>query len=83
MKLINNKYLNIFLDEESLSDKFFTAEYYIRTNKNKGDLLKASYELAIGQSIGNPHLRSNYESDSLIQNHSCKILHKVSELENK
>ena len=84
MKLSNNNFLDIFIDEKDLvRDKYIIATYFIETNLNKGDLLKATYELAVGQSIGNPHFRSNYETNELIERHSCKILHKASFLEGK
>lgn len=35
----------------------------------------AAWQLAIGQSVGNPNVRNEWETDELFANHSCKILH--------
>lgn len=37
-------------------------------------LKQAAWELAIGQSVGNPHCRSVWETDELFENYSCKII---------
>ena len=62
-------------------EDYFIATYSIKTVNS--DLLKASWELAVGQSVGNPHQRSQWESDELFEKHSCKILHSQNELKNK
>lgn len=64
--------VNIFrelLQEEK--DKYFVVTYFLR---GKTSLMEASWNLAIGQSIGNPNNRSVWETDEMFQNHSCLIL---------
>ena len=53
---------------------YFVATYFIKTNNN-GDLRKASWELAIGQSVGNPNVRNAWETDELFEQSSCVVLH--------
>ena len=54
------------------------ATYYLESKTN---LEKAAWELAIGQSVGNPNVRNEWESDDLFINHSCKIIHNREELQ--
>lgn len=61
--------------------KYFVATYFIKTN-NGGDLRKAAWELAIGQSVGNPNVRNAWETDELFEQSSCVVLHDESELNN-
>lgn len=56
-----------FIDDE----KYFTATYYMQSKKSLRD---AAWNLAIGQSVGNPNVRSERETDELFENHSCVIL---------
>tara|TARA_B100001057_G_scaffold119821_1_gene118500 strand:+ start:3044 stop:4231 length:1188 start_codon:yes stop_codon:yes gene_type:complete len=83
LKLNKNNFLDIFSTNLKSYEDYFIATYEIKTNPQKGDVLQASYELAIGQSIGNPYSRSIHEESSLITNNSCIILHDPNELENK
>lgn len=39
--------------------------------------------VALGQSIGNPHMRNSFENSALIENYSCKILHTQKSLATK
>jgi ribulose-bisphosphate carboxylase large chain len=43
-------------------------------------LKQAAWELAIGQSVGNPHSRSVWETDDLFETYSCKIIGSEEEL---
>ena len=63
------------------NNDYVIATYDIKTKD--ADLKKASWELAIGQSVGNPHERSQWETDELFEKHSCIILHEQKELEGK
>jgi ribulose-bisphosphate carboxylase large chain len=58
--------------------KYFFATYELESDKSLKD---AAWELAIGQSVGNPHVRNKWETDDLFENHSCKILGDPEELE--
>jgi ribulose-bisphosphate carboxylase large chain len=68
--------INIF--NKTLQKDYFTVKYYL---KSKTTLREAAWNLAIGQSIGNPNNRSVWETDDMFLNHSCFILHDESELE--
>ena len=59
------------------NNDYVIATYDIKTKD--ADLKKASWELAIGQSVGNPHERSQWETDELFEKHSCIILHEQKE----
>ena len=58
-------------------EKYFIVKYRL---KSKTDLREAAWDLAIGQSVGNPNMRSVWETDELFENHSCIILHDENEL---
>jgi ribulose-bisphosphate carboxylase large chain len=62
------------------NSKYFIAIYDLKSTQ---DLKSAAWELAVGQSVGNPHVRNRWETDDLFENHSCKILEDPEELEKK
>jgi ribulose-bisphosphate carboxylase large chain len=70
---------NIFTSELDY-EKYYIAKYKI---KSKTNLKDAAWNLAIGQSVGNPNVRNEWETEELFQNHSCLILHSESELSEK
>lgn len=51
--------------------KYFIVEYYL---KGRTSLREAAWNLAIGQSIGNPKNRSIWETEKMFADHSCIIL---------
>jgi ribulose-bisphosphate carboxylase large chain len=53
------------------NEKYFTIKYFL---KSKTNLKDAAWNLAIGQSVGNPNVRNNWETDELFENHSCFVL---------
>lgn len=59
--------------------------YYIATYniKSKTTLRDAAWNLAIGQSVGNPNVRNEWETEELFTNHSCIILDDEQELKTK
>jgi ribulose-bisphosphate carboxylase large chain len=57
--------------------------YYIETYSNIGNLRDAAWNLAIGQSVGNPKVRNRWENDALFEMSSCVIYHDETELTNK
>lgn len=65
--------MNLFVDNDIDLSKYFVATYYVGSTK---DLARAAWDIAVGQSVGNPNVRSVWETDTLFENHSCKILHK-------
>ena len=52
-------------------NKYFIVTYFLASNKSLKD---AAWQVAIGQSVGNPNVRNDWETDELFENHSCKIL---------
>lgn len=53
------------------NDKYFIVEYEIESQSTLRD---AAWAIAIGQSVGNPNVRNQWETDELFENHSCVIL---------
>ncbi len=68
--------INIFRGPASKQSKKLFNDYYIATYrlKSKTNLRDAAWNLAIGQSVGNPNQRSEFETDALFEHHSCLVL---------
>ena len=71
--------VNIFTKDIDLS-KYFIVKYFL---VGKTSLREAAWNLAIGQSIGNPNNRSVWETDQMFLDHSCFILADETELKSK
>lgn len=71
--------VNIFTRDIDLS-KYFVVKYFLQ---GKSSLRDAAWNLAIGQSIGNPNNRSVWETDQMFLDHSCFILADEGELKSK
>ena len=54
------------------------ATYFLQS---KTTLADAAWNLSIGQSVGNPNVRNEWETDDLFIKYSCKILHKREDLQ--
>lgn len=52
-------------------ENYFFVTYYVKSSKNLAD---AAWQISCGQSIGNPNIRNEWETDELFENHSCKII---------
>lgn len=66
--------MNIFCKQNEIdSTKYFIVEYYLASRTGKS-LSKMAWELAIGQSVGNPNVRNAWETDQLFEDHSCLII---------
>jgi ribulose-bisphosphate carboxylase large chain len=52
-------------------EKYYVATYEMASSVN---LREAAWNLAIGQSVGNPSVRNEWETDELFENHSCLIV---------
>lgn len=63
-----NIYKNI---HEINKDNYFFVTYYLESKTN---LKEAAWNLAIGQSVGNPNIRNKWESDELFEKYSCLII---------
>ena len=70
--------MNFFRNREQIN----TNDYFIATYamKSSSSLKDAAWDLAIGQSVGNPYIRNEWETDDLFKNHSCIILGDEQEL---
>jgi ribulose-bisphosphate carboxylase large chain len=61
---------DIFCNEID-SEKYIVVSYSIESKTN---LREAAWNIAIGQSVGNPNVRNEWETEELFEVHSCKIL---------
>ena len=62
--------MNIFTKEID-SEKYFVVKYFL---KGRTSVRDAAWNLAIGQSIGNPSNRSIWETEQMFMDHSCIIM---------
>ena len=62
------------------SNKYLIATYAMTSSTSLDD---AAWNLAIGQSVGNPSVRNEWETDELFENHSCISLDEKGLLTNK
>jgi len=60
------------------SEKYFFVNYYLESTIS---LREAAWQLAIGQSVGNPNVRNSWETDELFVNHSCIVIGDEGELD--
>ena len=71
--------MKFFKDRSKIDlNKYYIATYDMSSSMN---LKEAAWNLAIGQSVGNPNVRNEWETDELFENHSCIILDSESKLE--
>jgi len=64
--------MKFFKNREEIDiNKYFIATYDMKSSTT---LKEAAWNLAIGQSVGNPNVRNEWETDELFENHSCIIL---------
>ena len=72
--------MNIFkLESQINKDKYFVVEYFLGSTNNLRD---AAWQLAIGQSVGNPNVRNKWETEELFENYSCLVLDDEEKLKN-
>jgi ribulose-bisphosphate carboxylase large chain len=73
--------VNLFRALDTLEkERYFFATYDIESSTNLRD---ASWNIAIGQSVGNPNVRNEWETEELFENHSCMIIDEEKELTKK
>jgi len=71
--------VNVFKKIEEVNvKKYFIVEYYLESTKSLKD---AAWQLAIGQSVGNPNIRNRWENDELFENYSCLVIESEKNLE--
>jgi len=58
--------------------KYVIATYFMKSRN--ADLRKVSWDLAIGQSVGNPNVRNRWETEELFEKSSCVIVHEKDNL---
>lgn len=58
-------------NKEINKDNYFIVKYLL---KGRTSVREAAWNLAIGQSIGNPNNRSVWETEKMFQDHTCIIL---------
>jgi ribulose-bisphosphate carboxylase large chain len=64
--------MKFFKDRSEIdNDRYYIATYEMTSSAN---LREAAWNLAIGQSVGNPSVRNEWETDALFENHSCVII---------
>ena len=68
------KFYRDYVDE----NKYVIATYYM---SSKTSLRDAAWNVAIGQSVGNPNVRNAWETDELFERNSCVIIGDEKELE--
>lgn len=68
--------MNIFRNDID-KEKYFIVTYDLTSKTNLRD---AAWNLAIGQSVGNPNIRNEWETDELFEKHSCLVLHDEEQL---
>ena len=56
---------------KEIDDNYVVVTYRLPSTEN---VAKAAWDLAIGQSVGNPNVRNAWETDELLEKHSCIIL---------
>jgi len=61
-------------------ENYFIVEYFLESTTTLRD---AAWNLAIGQSVGNPNVRNSWETDELFEKHSCIVLANEDELTDK
>ena len=64
---------------QSVGDEYLVVKYYL---SSKTTLRDAAWALAIGQSVGNPNVRNDWETDELFERHSCIIIGDEQQLAN-
>ena len=64
--------MKFFRDRVDINEEdYVVATYMVSSSAN---LREAAWNIAIGQSVGNPSIRNEWETDELFENHSCLIL---------
>jgi ribulose 1,5-bisphosphate carboxylase large subunit-like protein len=66
--------------KDSIPENHFTVDYYVESKKT---LVEVAEAIAIGQSIGNPSVRNEFETDELVENHCAKIIGDYDDLKSK
>lgn len=64
--------MNLYRDIKDIDkEKYIIATYLLSSATS---IKEAAWNIAIGQSVGNPNVRNEWENDELFEKHSCLIL---------
>ena len=64
--------------KENLNEEdYIIVDYFL---ESKSSLRNGAWNLAIGQSVGNPNVRNKWETDELFENHSAMVIGNEEEL---
>ena len=69
----------LFYNPNIDNSQYVIATYWIKS-KN-ADLATCAWNLAIGQSVGNPNVRNQWETEELFEQSSCVIVHNKQDLQ--
>ena len=69
----------LFYNPNIDQSQYVIATYWIKS-KN-ADLATCAWNLAIGQSVGNPNVRNQWETEQLFEQSSCVIAHNKKDLQ--
>ena len=69
----------LFYNPDIDQSQYVIATYWIKS-KN-ADLATCAWNLAIGQSVGNPNVRNQWETEQLFEQSSCVIAHNKKDLQ--
>lgn len=73
--------MKFFRDRSEINtEQYYFAHYEMSSSVN---LKEAAWNLAIGQSVGNPAVRNQWETDDLFEQHSCIIVGDEQDLESR
>lgn len=64
--------MKFFKQRSEINEQDYVIATYLMSSTES--LKAAAWNLAIGQSVGNPNVRNEWETDELFENHSCIIL---------
>src|SRR4051812_3558315 len=53
------------------SENYIIVQYEVVSKTN---LYEAAWNIAVGQSVGNPNVRSSYETPELFETHGCQVM---------
>lgn len=70
--------MNLFLNIDDVDTKKYVIATYEVTSSSS--LRDAAWNIAIGQSVGNPNVRNEWETEELFEKHSCIIIGDESKL---
>ena len=62
---------------EVSSEDYFFASFEVKSAKTLHDV---AWNIAIGQSVGNPNVRNQWETEEIFEKHSCIIIGSEQEL---